>query len=59
MMLTFLIVLGVASMVISSALLIASCMASAQMSEREGWAEKPLVRRTPARGVARTTLHQR
>jgi hypothetical protein len=58
-MLIFLIVLGVAAMVVSAVLLIAGCMASAQMSEREGWAERPLVSHALARRAVRTPLQQR
>jgi hypothetical protein len=58
-MLTFLIVLGVASMVVSACVLVVACMSSAQMSEREEWAERPLVVRTPVPSEAQTTLTQR
>lgn len=44
-MLTFLIVFGVISVVVSASIVLAACAASARQTERENWAEQPLVMR--------------
>ncbi|MBP7693757.1 MAG: hypothetical protein KA764_17680 [Anaerolineales bacterium] len=58
-MLTFLVIIGVAVVVVSAGITLVACAASARLSEHEDWSEEPLVAHPAGQPIRQTTTTSR